>query len=169
MRYAMNTLVLPASAGSWLNSYIYVINTRVRQQDLAPGGNPMFLPQPGDILFTIQGGITAMHSMIVVQSTANNLLIRGFNNHGTFNYPAQNPPAPAGSYDNNDRNVCDANLWNATDGFGANGAGAELRWVKYANAASRMRQALAHWTHAHFRTPGWQHTGGPPCPPSCPH
>lgn len=168
MRYSMNTQVAPNTTGTWLTAYIYKFNGRVEQQHLAPGASPVFLPQAGDILFTIQGGV-AMHSMVVVHSAPNNLRIRGFNNAGSFNYPGQNPPAPAGAYDNNDRNICDGNLWSGVNGFGANAGGAELRWVKYANAATNVRQALGHWTHAHMRTPGWQHTGAPPCPPSCPH
>lgn len=177
MRYAMSTLILPASAGSWLKAYVYNSNARINQADVVAGGAAIFRPNPGDILFTCQGGGPAMHSMIVVPGPAGppgNVFIRGFNNAGTFNYPAIAPHAPPGAYDANDRDVGDPNLWNAAGtGFGANAAGAELHWVKYQNGAQAIRNALAHWTHSNFRGPGgghgWQHTGGPPCPASCPH
>lgn len=171
MRYAMNTFVLPTSAGSWLKAHIYSSNVRLDLVDIT-GGNPIFIPNQGDILFTFQGGLTAMHSMIVVPGPAGQVFIRGFNNAGTFNYPGLLPLAPAGAYDANDRNIADLNLWDAAGtGFGANNAGAELRWVKYQNAAQAIKKALAHWTHSNFRKNGhgWQHTGGPPCHPSCPH
>ena len=173
MRYAMSTFVLPVSAGSWLKAYIYNYNSRLHLAD-AQGVNPLMKPNPGDILFTYQGGLTAMHSMIVVPGPGNHVRVRGFNNAGTFNYPALAIPAPAGAYDPNDRDIADPALWDVTGtGFGANNANAQLYWVRYQNAAQAIRRALAHWTHSHFRGPngghGWQHTGAPPCHPSCPH
>ncbi len=174
MRYSMNTLLMPAFPGSWLKSYVYAINARIHRADVLAGGAPVMRPALGDILFTCQGGGAAMHSMIVVSGPGGNVLIRGFNNAGTFNYPGVAPHAPAGGYDANDRDIGDVNLWDAAGtGFGANNAGAALHWVKYVNAAPAIRNALAHWTHSNFRGPGgghgWQHTGRPPCPPSCPH
>ena len=174
MRYSTNTLRLPASAGSWLMSYVYANNVRISRADAIGAGNVNYTPVPGDILFTHQGGTTAMHSMIVVGVAGGNILIRGFNNAGTFNHPGVNPPAPPGAYDPNDRDISDLNLWDPAGwGFGPNNAGAHLCLVRYNTAAMGIRNALAHWTHSNFRGPlgghGWKHTGGPPCPPSCPH
>lgn len=189
MYYAMGTFAVPLGAalgmnpGSWLKQYIYAINVRIHRVDVS-GANPIMTPSPGDILFTCQGGPTAMHSMIVVPGPVmpGPVYIHGFNNAATFNYLAPHPVAhpvamaPAGAYDPVPRDVHDANLWDpAGTGFGAIGAGAELRWVRYQNAAQAIRTALAHWRHSNFRGPGgghgWQHVAPPGaiCPPSCPH
>lgn len=168
VRVIAGRMIMPQSYGRWLKRQIYTANAALTRADLI-GGNPVWTPAAGDILFTAQGAGDAMHSMVVVAN--NPVRVRGFNNAGTFNHPGIAVPAPPGQYDNNDRDVTDVNLWNgAGTGFGANAAGADLRWVRYQNAAQQIRAALAHFTYSFFRTPGWRHTGGggAACPPSCP-
>jgi hypothetical protein len=178
MRYSMNTLVAPATTASWLQAHVYVPHVKMSRVDTLGGGNATYAPAVGDLLFIQPGATPPVHSMVVVGAVgpggAHGILVRGFNNAGTFNYPGVVSHAPPGGYDAINRDISDINLWDRTGwGFGANNAGAELHLVRYNVAAAAIRNALVHWTHSNFRGPlgghGWQHTGGPPCPAACPH
>jgi hypothetical protein len=151
---------------------IYAVARKISQADVTAAAPS---PRPGDILFTKDpGGI--WHSMVVVNSVANHVYIRGFNNAATFNYIGVASAAPAGAYDASNRDVADPNLWHGlphAEVFGK-AIGPELPnthlWlISYDNVARSLKSALSHWTYSMLRTPGWQHTGGPQCGPHCPH
>ena len=169
LRQINETFTMPRDLSMWARDHIYNVNARLDRALLRVGGD-VLLPAVGDILFTQAGGSVA-HSMVVVRKTPGHVFIRGFNNAGTFNYVGIANPAIPGAYDNVDRDICDRVYWNAAGtGFGAGGGLAELRWVRYQNAATRIRAALLHWSYSVFRTPGWQHRGPSlNCPPFCPH
>lgn len=163
------TFFVPRDISMWARDHIYNLNAQLNRAELT-GGTPAWEPSVGDILFTQQGPNVA-HSLVVVRKGGGQIFVRGFNNAGTFNYPGVAIPAPPGAYDNNDRDICDVNLWNpAGTGFGAGGGMAQLRWVRYQNAANKIRQALRHWSYSMLRTPGWRHAENipRPCPGDCP-
>ncbi len=168
-----HTCLSPRTLAHWLNAFIYQPRLRVWLPNLTAAAPVVPRPAPGDILFTLQGASAPWHSMVVVHSAVGSVRIRGFNNAGTFNYPAIAQAAPAGQYDGLDRDITDAHYWhgngmNAT--FGAQGGNA-LYVVRYQDAANNVRNALQlHWSYSFFRTPGWQHAAGATaCPASCPH
>ena len=145
---------------------VYNSGTKIDRGDVT-SATPV--PHAGDVLFTKDpGGI--WHSMVVVNSAAGHVYIRGFNNAATFNYLGVNPPAPPGKYDPNDRDVADANLWHGLPharvfgkAIGAEHPTTHLWLITYANVAHALKTALSHWTYSLLRTPGWQHTGGGVC------
>jgi hypothetical protein len=156
----------------WIRN-IYSVSTKLTDADVT-GASPA--PRPGDILFTKDLGGSIWHSMVVVSATSGHVYIRGFNNAGTFNYPEINIPALPGAYDPVDRDVAPPNLWHGLahvrvfgQANGNNLPSTYLWLIRYADVASALKATLVHWTYSLLRTPGWQHTGGPPCFPQCPH
>lgn len=117
--------------GLWMWRNIYLSNIRVSQATVG-------LAQAGDVLCSGMAGCPT-HSMVVVERRGAAVLIRGFNNAGTFFHLV--PPPGSLVYDSIDRDVADAGMWNVKGGhpnaFGA--AGSELYLVKGAFA----RQAVA--------------------------
>jgi hypothetical protein len=156
----------------WIRN-IYTSATKLSEADVN-SATPH--PHTGDVLFTKDPGGNIWHSMVVVSVVPNHVYIRGFNNAGTFNYLTVNPPAPPGAYDASNRDVADTNLWHGLPHARVFGKaiGTELPsnylWlIPYDNLVRSLKTALSHWTHSSRRNPNWQHTGGPPCFPHCPH
>lgn len=128
--------------GDWMYQNIYTFYTPMRlgwlHNDVAPG----------DILFTGKQ-IGTNHSMVVVHNGGDwDVKIRGFNNRGSFG-----PDAPRDAYDNVDRDIAVAYMWDMNHKFGREAhARLELNRVSYQTAAQSLSRAIPlHGTGQHWQ------------------
>jgi hypothetical protein len=92
----------PQADGPWMHKYIYGDGMPVDQKNLAASA------KKGDILYS-GSRRDGTHSMVVVYNNDLEVLIRGFNNAGTFR--GCEPPPPELAYDDMDRRVDGDDMW----------------------------------------------------------
>ncbi len=188
LRAIASQFLMPNTVATWIATHIHQPRRVLVRADVTNPG--AMAPRPGDILFTSRlASNNIQHSMIVVQGVVAvaaagpgavpavpTMLIRGFNNAGTFNDPTMPgglaASAGAGVYDNTDRDIAHGYLWDPpglNQQFGVPGARLFLHLVRYQHAANHLLAAIG-FGHVVRRFAGWQHAPPIPVrPPGCAH
>lgn len=137
----------------WLTHCLYPGSIMLMQREALSQVNV------GDVVWVARGG-DAVHSMVVVEKGADTVLVRGFNNSGTFAFLAKDPPRGVSEYDANDRDIADPLAWQLGGGaFGTQPDG-RLKYIRLQKVQQRIAEFFPWEGAAQFATlqgPRWHH------------